>query len=179
MKKSINNFGRILCAFMLCTGLVLTSCEGEEPIGGENTEQNGNENNGSENNGNENEGGNETPEPEPLVTASIQDITYNSVEVTGKLNVSPSDIPFCQVVVYYSNKESFNVNTAKSKSTTSFDNDNKFTVALTGLDYNTKYNYCVYAKSKSDEIYTEIADFTTPPHPYLMQTAYSGAMSAR
>ena len=170
MKKSINYFGRILCAFMLCTGLVLTSCEGEEPIGGENTEQNGNENNGSENNGNENEGGNETPEPEPLVTASIQDITYNSVEVTGKLNVSPSDIPFCQVVVYYSNKESFNVNTAKSKSTTSFDNDNKFTVALTGLDYNTKYNYSVYAKSKSDEIYTEIADFTTPPHPYLMQT---------
>ena len=169
MKRSINYFGRILCAFMLCTGLVLTSCEGEEPIGGENTEQNGNENNGSENNGNENEGGNETPEPEPLVTASVQNITYKDVEVTGKLNVSASDLPFCQVVVYYSNEESFNVNAAEKVSVTTFDNDQKFTVTLSDLNYNTKYNYCVYAKSKSDEIYTEIADFTTSQHPYLMQ----------
>ena len=168
MKRSINYFGRILCAFMLCTGLVLTSCEGEEPIGGENTEQNGNENNGSENNGNENEGGNETPEPEPLVTASIQNITYKDVEVIGKLNVSASDLPFCQVVVYYSNEETFNVNTAKSISTTSFDNDNKFTVTLADLDYNTKYNYSVYAKVKSDEIYTELDNFTTSQHPYLI-----------
>ena len=151
MKKSINCFSRVLGALLLCAGLVVVGCT-EGPLGGENSEQ----------------GGNGTPEP--LVTANIQNVTYMTVEVTGKLNVSPSDLPFSQVVVYYTSEESFNVNTAKSITTTTFDNEQKYTVTLTDLDYNTKYTYCVYAKSKSDEIYTDIADFTTSQHPYLIQT---------
>ena len=136
----------------------MTSCEEMNPVDDNKTEQGGNEDNG-----------NETPEPEPLVTASIQNITYKDVEVTGKLNVLPSDLPFCKVVVYYSSNEIFNVNAAEKVSVTTFDNEQKYAVTLTGLDYNTKYNYCVYAKSKSDEIYTEIAAFTTSQHPYLIQ----------
>ena len=136
----------------------MTSCEEMNPVDDNKTNQSGNENNG-----------NETPEPEPLVTASIQNITYKDVEVTGKLNVLPSDLPFCKVVVYYSSNETFNVNAAEKVSVTTFDNEQKYAVTLTGLDYNTKYNYCVYAKSKSDEIYTEIAAFTTSQHPYLIQ----------
>ena len=136
----------------------MTSCEEMNPVDDNKTEQGGNENNG-----------NETPEPEPLVTASIQNITYKDVEVTGKLNVLPSDLPFCKVVVYYSSNETFNVNAAEKVSVTTFDNEQKYAVTLTGFDYNTKYNYCVYAKSKSDEIYTEIAAFTTSQHPYLIQ----------
>ena len=159
MKKSIYNFSRVLGAFLLCTGLVFAGCT-DDPLGdNQKTEQGGNENNG-----------NETPEPEPLVTASIQNITYKDVEVTGKLNVLPSDLPFCKVVVYYSSNEIFNVNAAEKVSVTTFDNEQKYAVTLTGLDYNTKYNYCVYVKSKSDELYTEIAEFTTSQHPYLMQT---------
>ena len=136
----------------------MTSCEEMNPVDDNKTEQGGNEDNG-----------NETPEPEPLVTASIQNITYKDVEVTGKLNVLPSDLPFCKVVVYYSSNEIFNVNAAEKVSVTTFDNEQKYAVTLTGLDYNTKYNYCVYVKSKSDEIYTEIAAFTTSQHPYLIQ----------
>ena len=84
MKTTINYFSRGLCALLLCAGLVFTGCT-EGPLGDDQkTEQ----------------GGNETPEP--LVTASIQNITYKGVEVTGKLNVLPSDLPFCTVVVYYS-----------------------------------------------------------------------------
>ena len=135
----------------------MTSCEEMNPVDDNKTEQGGDENNGNET-------------PEPLVTASIQNITYKDVEVTGKLNVSASDLPFCQVMVYYSSNETFNVNAAKKVSVTTFDNEQKYAVTLTGLEYNTKYNYCVYAKSKSDEIYTEIAAFTTSQHPYLMQT---------
>ena len=134
----------------------MTSCEEMNPVDDNKTEQGGNEDNGNET-------------PEPLVTASIQNITYKDVEVTGKLNVLPSDLPFCKVVVYYSSNETFNVNAAKKVSVTTFDNEQKYAVTLTGLDYNTKYNYCVYAKSKSDELYTEIAEFTTSQHPYLIQ----------
>ena len=151
MKKAVNCFSRVLVALLLCAGLVMVGCT-EGPLCGENSEQ----------------GGNGTPEP--LVTASIQNVRYKTVEVTGKMNVSPSDLPFCQVVVYYTSEESFHVNTAKSITTTKFDNEQKYTVTLTDLDYNTKYSYCVYAKSKSDEIYTDIADFTTSQHPYLIQT---------
>ena len=151
MKKSINYFSRVLGALLLCAGLVVVGCT-EGPLGGENSEQGGN------------------GAPEPLVTASIQNVKDKTVEVTGKLNVSPSDLPFSQVVVYYTSEESFNVNTAKSITTTTFDNEQNYTVTLTKLDYNTKYSYCVYAKSKSDEIYTDIADFTTSQHPYLKQT---------
>ena len=136
----------------------MTSCEEMNPVDDNKTNQGGNEDNG-----------NETPEPEPLVTASIQNITYEDVEVTGKLNVLPSDLPFCKVVVYYSSNDTFNVNAAKKVCVTTFDTQ-KYAVKLTDLDYNTKYNYCVYAKSKSDELYTEIAEFTTSQHPYLMQT---------
>ena len=75
MTKSVNYFGRVLCALLLCAGMVMTSCEEMNPVDDNKTNQGGNDDNG-----------NETPEPEPLVTASIQNITYEDVEVTGKLN---------------------------------------------------------------------------------------------
>lgn len=156
MKTTINYFSRVLGALLLCAGMVMTSCEEMNPVDDNKTEQGGNENNGNET-------------PEPLVTASIQNITYKDVEVTGKLNVSASDLPFCQVMVYYSSNETFNINAATKVSVTTFDNEQKYIVTLTDLDYNTKYNYCVYAKLKSDELYTEIAAFTTSQHPYLIQ----------
>ena len=160
MKKSINHFGRMLGAFILCAGLVMISCESEEPISGENTEMDENKNNANEN---------PEPEPEPLATVNIQNITYKTVDVTGKLNVSLEDLPFCQVVVYYSKNDTFNVNAAEKVSVTTFDDNQKYSVTLTDLDYNTKYNYCVYCKSKSDEYFTEVNNFTTLHHPYNYQ----------
>ena len=156
--NTTNYFSRVLGAFLLCVGMVLTSCEETNPIDDNKTEQGGNENNG-----------NETPEPEPLVTASVQNITYKDVEVTGKLNVSASDLPFCQVVVYYSNEESFNVNAAEKVSVTTFDNDQKFTVTLSDLSEDTEYNFCLYVKTKSEEFYTDINSFTTSLHQYSIQ----------
>ena len=41
MEKLINYFSRVLVALLLCTGVVATSCEGADPFGGENTEQDG------------------------------------------------------------------------------------------------------------------------------------------
>ena len=43
MKKTINNFSRVLCALLLCAGMVVTSCEETNPVDDNKTEQGGNE----------------------------------------------------------------------------------------------------------------------------------------
>ena len=43
MKQSINNFSRVLCALLLCAGMVVTSCEETNPVDDNKTEQGGNE----------------------------------------------------------------------------------------------------------------------------------------
>ena len=140
----------------------MTSCEETDPIdNGNNTEQGGNENNG-----NENGGGQETPEPEAPATITLENVTYNSVTFTGHLNVAASDLSFSQVTVYYSDAETFNMNAAQSVSATSFDKDQNFTITLTNLKYNTKYNYCMVAEVKSEKTYGDVLEFTTLPHPY-------------
>ncbi len=165
MKKSINYFSRMLCAFMLCAGLVMTSCEAEEPIGGENTEQGGNENNGGgdngsgDNTGGENGGGQE--EPKGPATLTLGKVTATTATFTGHLEVPASDLSFSQVTVYYSDAETFNMNAAESVSATSFDNQQNFTITLTGLKYGTKYNYCMVAEVKSEKTYGDVLDFTT------------------
>ena len=156
MKKSINYFSRVLCALLLCVGLVVAGCT-ESPLGDDqNTEQGGNEN-GS---------GQETPELEAPATINLENVTYNSVTFTGHLNIAASDLSFSQVTLYYSDAETFNMNAAQSVSATSFDNDQNFTITLTGLKSNTKYNYCVVVEVKSEKTYGDVLEFTTLPHPY-------------
>ena len=43
MNKTINNFSRVLCALLLCAGMVMTSCEETNPVDDNKTEQGGNE----------------------------------------------------------------------------------------------------------------------------------------
>lgn len=158
MKTAINYFGRVMCAFLLCVGMVMTSCESQDPIdNGENTEQGGNQ---------------ETPEPEAPATITLANVTYNSAIFTGHLNVAASEVPFTRVTLLYSDAETFNVVTATSISITSFDAEQNFTVTLTDLKCLTKYNYCLYVKEKSaEETYGEIQSFTTLQHPYLTEEA--------
>ena len=135
----------------------MTSCEGTDPIdNGNNTEQGGNENNG-----NENGGGQETPEPEGPATITLGKVTATTATFTGHLNVTASDLSFSQVTVYYSDAETFNMNSAQSVSTTSFDKDQNFTITLTNLKYNTKYNYCMVAEIRSEKTYGDVLNFTT------------------
>ena len=152
MTTTINYFGRMLCAFLLCTGMVMTSCESEGPIdNGENTEQGGNQ---------------ETPEPEAPATITLGNVTYNSATFTGHLNVAASDLSFSQVTIYYSDAETFNMNAAESVSVISFDKEQNFTVTLADLKMNTKYNYCMVMEVKSEKTFGDVLEFTTLPHPY-------------
>ena len=48
-------------------------------------------------------------------------------------------------------------------STTTFNSDQKFTIIVTGLIPNVKYNYCLIAEVKSEKIYSDVKDFTTIP----------------
>ena len=167
MKTTVNYFSRVLCALLLCVGMVLTSCEETNPLDDNKTEQGGNENNGNEggdeDNGNGNEGGENTggEEDKGPATLTLGKVTAATATFTGHLNVAASDLSFSQVTVYYSDAETFNMNAAESVSATSFDKDQNFTIILKNLKYNTKYNYCMVAEVKSEKTYGDVLDFTT------------------
>ena len=165
----------MLCALLLCAGMVMTSCEETNPVDDNKTEQGGNENNsnegGDENSGNGNEGGENTggEEDKGPATLTLGKVTETTATFTGHLDVAASDLSFSQVTVYYSDAETFNMNAAESVSATSFDKDQNFTITLTNLKYNTKYNYCMVAEVKSEKTYGDVLDFTTLKHPYDIQ----------
>ena len=151
MKKMIDKFGRVLCALLLCSGLVAAGCT-EGPLGdNQNTEQGGNQNGG----------GQETPEQKGPATISLGKVTAATATFSGHINVAASDLSFSQVTIYYSDAETFNMNAAQSVSATSFDKDQNFTITLTNLKYGTKYNYCMVAEVKSEKTYGDVLDFTT------------------
>ncbi len=143
MTKSFNYFSRVLCALLLCAGLVVAGCT-EGPLG---DDQNG--------------GGQETPEQKGPATITLGKVTAAVATFTGHLNVTASDLSFSQVTVYYSDAETFNMNAAQSASATSFDKDQNFTIILTNLKYGTKYNYCMVAEVKSEKTYGDVQNFTT------------------
>lgn len=103
------------------------------------------------------------------LTWSLDKVTAATATFTGHLDVPASDLSFSQVTVCYSDAETFNMNAAESVSATSFDSEHNFTITLTALKYDTKYNYCIVAEVKSEKIYGDVLDFTTLKHPYDIQ----------
>ena len=102
-------------------------------------------------------------EVEGPLTWSLDKVTEISATFSGSLTVQEEDLPFSQVTVYYSDAETFNINDAMKMSTTTFNSDQKFTIIVTGLIPNVKYNYCLIAEVKSEKIYSDVKDFTTMP----------------
>ena len=150
---------------LFCAGLVFAGCT-EGPLGNDqNTEQGGSENNGGGNNG----GSQDKPTDENLVTSgpitiTIDEITATTVTFKGKIDVAETDRDFSIVTVRYSEPETFSAMSEQlpSVSTTSFDANGDFTIVLDKLSYNTTYKYCVIAKVRTEETYSEkIMSFTT------------------
>lgn len=102
-------------------------------------------------------------EVEGPLTWSLDKVTECSATFSGSLTVQEADLPFSQVTVYYSDAETFNINDAIKMSTTTFNSDQEFTIIVTGLIPNVKYNYCLIAEVKSEKIYSDVKDFTTIP----------------
>ena len=151
MKKSINKFSRVLCALLLCAGLVVAGCT-EGPLGDDQKTEQGDNQNG---------GGQETPEQKDPATITLGKVTAATATFTGHLNVAASYLSFSQVTIYYSDAETFNMNAAQSASATSFDKDQNFSIALKNLKYGTTYNYCMVAEVKSEKTYGDVLNFTT------------------
>ncbi len=169
MTKSIKNISRVLCALMLSAGLVFAGCT-KGPLGDDqNTEQGGNQNNSNEN-GDDNAGGSQDkPADENEVTScpatiTIDKITATTVTFKGNIDVAEADRDFSIVTVRYSEPDSFSAKNEQlpSVSTTSFDENGDFTIVLDKLNYNTSYKYCVIAKVRTEETYSEkVMSFTT------------------
>ena len=169
MKMLIIKFSRVLCALLLCAGLVVAGCT-EGPLGDDqNTEQGGNQNNGNENGGDNAGGSQDKPTDENEVTSgpvtiTIDNITATTVTFKGKIDVAEDDRDFSIVTVRYSEPETFSAMNEKlpSVSTTAFDENGDFTIVLDKLNYNTTYKYCVIAKVRTEETYSEkVMSFTT------------------
>ena len=168
-KVSINNISRVLCALLLCAGLVVAGCT-DGPLGDDqNTEQGDNQNNSNENGGDNTGGSQDKPTDENEVTSgpatiTIDKITATTVTFKGKIDVAEDDRDFSIVTVRYSEPDSFSAMNEQlpKASTTSFDENGDFTIVLDKLNYNTTYKYCVIAKVRTEETYSEkVMSFTT------------------
>ena len=169
MKKMINKFSRVLCALLLCTGLVFAGCT-DGPLGDDqHTEQDDNQNNSNENGGDNTGGSQDKPIDENEVTSgpatiTIDKITATTVTFKGKIDVAEADKDFSIVTVRYSEPDGFSAMNEKlpKVSTTSFGENGDFTIVLDKLSYNTTYKYCVIAKVRTEETYSEkVMSFTT------------------
>ena len=110
---------------------------------------------------------------DPVVFA-LDKVTAATATFSGHLNVPAADLPYCQVSVYYSDAENFNMNDAKSASVTVFDDNQDFAITLKNLKYGVKYHYCMVADIKqSDKVYGEIKEFTTKA--VTLSLAYTGS----
>lgn len=97
-----------------------------------------------------------------VVSISLDKTTCKLAIFSGHLKVSPEELPFCKVTVYYSDKEQFNINNAKHISVTEFDTDNSFEMPISGLKHSTIYHYCVLVEVKDQKYYGDVESFTTP-----------------
>ena len=124
----------------------------DDPLGGgENTEQGGGENGGDDKS--ENKVG--------PATVFLEDATATTATFVGNIDVPSAELFYCEITVYYTDKESFSVDDASSVTTKSFDKDNNFNLVINKLGYNKKYNYWFYVKTKTDGFYSEVKSFTT------------------
>lgn len=166
MKNNIKHFIMILCASLLCTGLFFTSCEVPDPLGGGNTQQNGNNGDNGSNGNNGNEGSNENGDGEEAakdpLTVSLSKVTATTATFTGQLNVPEEDLSSCKVIVYYhTSRYSFNMKQADSVSINTFDKEQNFTTIIKSLPFATAYDYVIVAELKEEKISGEVMHFST------------------
>ena len=98
-----------------------------------------------------------------ILTGSAEDVTYNSVVLYGDLEANFSDYTSIKYGISYSpNKSDLQSDNGTLVYCSESLQDNKYSVALSGLEAETKYYYCafVYLNEKQYK-YGEIKSFTT------------------
>lgn len=87
--------------------------------------------------------------------------TYHSVTFIGNVGLAEADLAFCRVTIYYSDSEDFNIHTAQSASTQTFDYNGNFSLCIDGLDCSTAYRYSIHIESMFEEVYGPVLEFET------------------
>ena len=146
MKKTINNFSRVLCALMLCAGFALVGCT-DDPLGGENTEQGGNND------------GDDSGESATPVSVSLGKVTAATVQFDMTLDLKAMS-QYEEAGLIFSSVDDLDI--SAEKATVFQINRESYSKVFTGLTYNTKYYYTTYLKKGTFYLYGDKKEFTTP-----------------
>jgi hypothetical protein len=101
-------------------------------------------------------------------------VANQSATFSGQLMVPVEEHAYCQAILYYSDASAFNIYNAQSISTTDFDNDGRFTLALTDLEVGSRFNYSLCVEVKSQKMFTPVDEFVIV-HPYADPKDYAAA----
>ena len=97
------------------------------------------------------------------IACSIEpvEITDQSATFIGRIDLAAEELMYGKVTLYYSNAQTFNIHTARSKSTSSFDYNQGFEITINDLRPETRYTYCLYARGQYSETYGPVREFQT------------------
>ena len=133
MIKSNSYFSRVLCALLLCAGLVVAGCT-DDPLGG-----------GSGESAN-------------LVSVSLGDITATTVQFDVTLDIEAMS-QYEEAGLIFSSVDDLDIS---AETATVFQiKRESYSKLFTGLTYNTKYYYTTYLKKGTFYLYGEKKEFTT------------------
>ena len=97
----------------------------------------------------------------PTGTVSLDEVTATTATFIGSLDISTLDLDTYQATLYYSADETFDLNEAEAVNIYSFDRNLNFKTVLKGLEYGTKYRYCLCVSDCTGSEYTDLEGFET------------------
>ena len=154
--KKLTLLSRLLCAFLLVSGLALTSCE-DGPLGdGAN-------------------GGESSVLTWSLVAPSLNaatDVTEVSAVISGTVSLASGTASDLEYGFQYSASSDFSSGVT-SKKVTDIDSESRFSVQISSLVPATAYYYRSYIKMNGVYAYGEIKSFMTLQHRYEVQSDLS------
>ena len=107
----------------------------------------------------------------PSVTVGAEHISALSAVLRGKANLdSPVAKDLMMGFQFFKSSDSFTANTATTVLAASYDEENNYTVGVTGLDPATKYRYCSFVRLDGQDYYGEIMEFETSDLSSMLET---------
>ena len=104
-----------------------------------------------------------------ILTGSAEDVTYNSVVLYGELEADMSNYSSVQYGISYStNRNDLQSDNSTLVYCSEYLQDNSYSVALSGLEAETKYYYCAFVYVNNQDFkYGTVKNFTTLEAPKI------------
>lgn len=105
------------------------------------------------------------------VTVGAEHISALSAVLKGKANLgSAASQDVMMGFQFFKSSDTFTANTATTVLAASHDEDNSYTVGVTGLDPDTKYLYCSFVRVDGQDYYGETMEFETRDVSSMLET---------